>query len=218
MNQSTALEALTPIAAEQAGFVTSRQAGLVEVPPMLLVQLARRGALRRVRRGVYEFAYGRASHPHQDLVAAWLAVEGDELPWRRSRDPRALVSHQSAAALAGLGTIIPGLPEITTHRRVGNRPGVRFHTAPFDARDWAWRSVGDVLLPVTTAPRTIVDLLLDNEEIDYLERAVVQAFRDPDEAREQLTSVSRRRRHPKRTQKLLADVGALVAGARWDTP
>lgn len=185
---------------------------------MLLVQLARRGALRRLRRGVYAIAYGRASHPHEDLVAAWLAVDGDELPWRRTRDPRGVVSHQSAAALHGLGTIIPGLPEITTERRAGSRPGIRFHTAPLSSHDWAWRDVGDMRLPVTTPPRTIVDLLLDGEEIDYLERAVAQAFPAPDDARSELTSVARRRRHPRRTQKLLDDLLSLVAGAHRSAP
>ena len=150
MDRSTALEALTPIAAEQAGIVTSRQAKRVGVPHMLMVRLSRTGDLRRLRRGVYAMAHGRATHPHEDLLAAWLAVTSDELPWQRDVTPRGIISHQTAAALHGLGTIIPGWPEITTARQAGDRPGIRFHTAPFGPEDWDWLNVGEMRVPVTT--------------------------------------------------------------------
>jgi predicted transcriptional regulator of viral defense system len=211
MNRSTALETLTPIAAEQAGMVTSRQARRVGVPHMVMVQLSRAGDLRRLRRGVYAMAHGRATHPREDLLAAWLAVTGDELPWQRDATPRGIISHQTAAALHGLGTIIPGWPEITTARQAGQRPGIRFHTAPFDPEDWGWLDVGEIRVPVTTPGRTIVDLLLDGEELDYLERAVAQAFPGPEEAIDALVSVAHRRRRPTRTAKLIENLRSLVA-------
>jgi hypothetical protein len=158
-------------------------------------------------------AHGRATHPREDLLAAWLAVTGDELPWQRDATPRGIISHQTAAALHGLGTIIPGWPEITTPRQAGERPGIRFHTAPFAPEDWDWLDAGEMRVPVTTPARTIVDLVLDGEELDYLERAVAQAFPGPHEALDALVPVARRRRRATRTAKLIESLRSLVADA-----
>ena len=70
---------------------------------------------------------------------------------------------------------------------------------------------GEMRVPVTTPARTIVDLLLDGEELDYLERAVAQAFPGPDEAIDALVSAARRRRRPTRTAKLIDSLRSLVA-------
>lgn len=107
---------------------------------------------------------------------------------------------------------------IPTERQAGARPGIRLHTAPFGPDDWSWRHLTEMRVPVTAPARTIVDLLLDGEEVGYLERAVGQAFPGHDAALEELLSVARRRRHPSRTAKLLRDVRALADGAGAPTP
>jgi predicted transcriptional regulator of viral defense system len=217
MDQSTALELLSPIAAEQGGLVTARQAVRVGVAHMTLVVLARRGLLRRLRRGVYAVAIGRASYPQEDTLAAWLAIDGGALPWQREQIPvGAVVSHASAASLLGLGTIIPSLPAITTQSQVSPHLGIQLHTAGFRSDDWTWWPIAETRLPVTTAARTIIDLLLAGEEIDYLERGIVEAFPDRSSAREALAAAASRRR--KRAVKLCADVDALLEGIGWGRP
>lgn len=215
MDRRSALRVLSSVASEQAGFLTARQARLVDVAPGDLVRLHRSGDLLRHRRGIYEISYGRPTNPHQDLIAAWLSVDGGELPWRAAPIPRGVVSHQSAAALHDLGTIIPGLPEITTATQIKRKPDMRLHTARFVTADWSWFDLGGIRVPVTTPERTIVDLLLDGEEIDYLERALTQVFRDRERAEDGLISVALRRRGPSRRNKLIGDLRSLVGGAGW---
>ena len=212
MKRQEALEQISAIAADQGGLVTSRQAHRRGVAHAVLAHLADRGLLRRLRRGVYAVALGRASSPQEDLLGAWLALDGGTLPWERQR-PRALISHASAAALHGLGTIIPTLPELTTERQAGRREGILTHTAPFGDEDWRWMAVADARAPVTTPPRTIIDLWLAREEADYLEQAITQAFPDQETARaELLGALSRRRR--KVGPDLQRELQRLLAGIR----
>jgi predicted transcriptional regulator of viral defense system len=172
-----ALKVLSATAAEQGGMVTSQQAARQGVEHPVLVHLAGRGLLRRIRRGVYSFALGRASSPQED------------------DHPRAVVSHASAAAIHDLGTIIPTLPELTTSRQAGRRDGIAIHTAPFTPDDWAWTLLADARAPVTIPARTIIDLWLADEETDYLEQAISQAFPAPERALDELgRALARRRR------------------------
>lgn len=196
--------------------MSARQARLVDVAPADLGRLYRSGDLIRHRRGVYEMAHGRAANPHADLIAAWLSVDGGELPWGvAATTPRGVVSHQSAAALHHLGTIIPGLPQITTPIQAKRKPDMRLHTARVATADWSWVDLEGIRVPVTTPERTIVDLLLDGEEIDYLERALTQVFPDRERAEAELTSVASRRLSPSRRDKVIGDVRSLIGGARW---
>ena len=194
MRQPEAFRLLTPVASEQAGYVTSRQASAVGVPAWVMVELEKRGLLRRVRRGVYLVEPGRAPSPQEDTLSAWLALNRGKLPWQhREPVPSEVVSHSSAAALHGLGTIIPGLPELTVDRPV-NRPDIASHTHRLAPEDWEWVRIDDgVRVPVTTRARTIVDLLLAHEEMDYLERAVRQSFPDAKTARQALHAAAARR-------------------------
>lgn len=94
----------------------------------------------------------------------------------------AVLSHASAAALHGLGTIIPALPALTVPPEQG-RPsrglGLELHHARLTRDDWQWLTLRDGLrLPATTPARTIIDLLLVGEEPSYLERAVAEALAD----------------------------------------
>jgi predicted transcriptional regulator of viral defense system len=212
MKRQEALEQISAIAAEQGGLVTSRQALRRGVAHATLAHLADRGLLRRIRRGVYAVALGRASSPQEDLLGAWLALDGEALPWERQR-PGALISHASAAALHGLGTIIPTLPELTTERQAGRREGIITHTAPFGDDDWGWVPLADTRAPVTAPARTIIDLWLAREETDYLEQAVNQAFPDHETAHIQLLGALGRRR--KRVgPDLKRELRRLLAGVR----
>ncbi len=206
------LSLLTPVAAEQAGYFSARQAAGQGVSNQALVSLARRGVLRAVRRGVYLIEVGRAASRHEDLIGAYLELAGGALPWAPTA-PLAVVSHASAAALLEIGTIVPGLPEITVSRRsVRERADVLVHVARFAIEDWRWLRLDDGLrLPVTTAARTIVDLARSGEESDYVERAIRRAFADAEEARGALAAAAERLY--RRSASLRSRLDALVDGA-----
>ena len=90
-----------------------------------------------------------------------------------------VLSHESAAALQRLGTIIPGRPTVTLLPTSGRSPHVtdiEVRRASLRDDDWAWLDVGGLKLPVTTPARTIVDLLLDNQEPSYIVRAANEAL------------------------------------------
>jgi predicted transcriptional regulator of viral defense system len=198
MDRREKLERLTEYAAEQAGIVTSRQAARLGLRADDLVQLERARHLRRLRRGVYAFDMGRAASANEDLLAAYLAVNSDLTPWDRSgKDLRAVVSHGSAAALHGIGTVIAELPELTQReQRSRKQADMVVHTAEFTDADWQWLSVDGFQIAVTTPARTIIDLLVDGTELDYLRRAISDVYRERgyDAAAVELTDTLLRRR------------------------
>jgi predicted transcriptional regulator of viral defense system len=190
-----ALHRLRDTTADQAGFVTSAQARRTGVTGQMMDKLARRGLLRRVRHGVYTLELG-PHYPDETLASAWLAVDPKPFPWERAaQPPLAVVSHASAAALRGLGTIIPTLPDLTQTTQGSRREEIHFHIAPLHRADWDWLDANGLRLPVTTPARTIVDLLLDHEETDHLTRALHQTYESATTARDDLTAASERRKH-----------------------
>jgi hypothetical protein len=175
MQRSDALGAVLEAASEQGGYVTSGQAIRLGLARDDVARLVRSNDLRHVRRGV--FAMRHADDLHADEIAAWLHFARDRLPWERADPPRAVLSHSSAAALRGLGTIIPARPVVTlTSGRPPHVKDIETHRLSLRHEDWNWLDLGPVRLPVTTPSRTIVDLLLDGEEPSYVERAVAEAL------------------------------------------
>jgi hypothetical protein len=155
-----------------------------------------------------------AESRHADDIAAWLQLDGRQLPWERAGSPRAVLSHASAAASHRLGTIIPRLPELTL--RTGARHGsaasdLIVHRVPLDDQDWAWLESDDLPLPATTPARTIVDLELAGEERSYLIRAVREATSAGTITPDGLLDTARRRR--RRTAGLERDIAALLEAA-----
>lgn len=206
MTRTEAIQALSPIAAEQGGLISTAQVRLAGVDRHLVAELTDTGYVQHLRRGVYAFGTGHAPDRFEDIASAWLAVDGRRLPWERRDAPEALVSHASAAQLHGIGTIIPTLPELTEQRQRTRRGDIIVHVAGFTAEDWQWRRLDSGMrLPVTTPARTIVDLLLAEEEVDYLQRAVRDAFDDPGLARQTLVTALGRRRKPNAKQRRWAE-------------
>jgi predicted transcriptional regulator of viral defense system len=163
--------------------------------------------LRRVRRGV--FGMRHADERHEDEITTWLYFERDRLPWDREDPPRAVLSHASAAALHGLGTIIPARPTVTlTTGRPPRLDDIEVHRVPLRREDWTWLDVGPVTLPVTSPSRTIVDLLIDGEEPSYVQRAVDESLRRGIADRASIMDAARHRKGPskaleQRTEMLL---------------
>ncbi|MGD9573087.1 MAG: type IV toxin-antitoxin system AbiEi family antitoxin domain-containing protein [Thermoleophilia bacterium] len=175
MTRREALDRLIQISADQGGYLTTAQAARLGVERTVLSDLVRGGDLRRVRRGVY--AMRGTHHPHEREMAAWLSVERTLLPWEwHDGDPRAIVSHASAASFWDLGTIIPDLPSLTVRGAVP-KSRLEIHTSRFDRDDWQWTHPEILLrMPVTTPARTVVDLALAGEEPDHVLRAAREAM------------------------------------------
>jgi predicted transcriptional regulator of viral defense system len=209
MRRSEALEALLEAASEQGGYVTASQATRLGLARDDIARLVDFGDLQRVRRGVFRMRHADARH--DDEVAAWLHFERDRLPWERQRGTNAVLSHESAAALHNLGTIIPRQPTVTVLPESGRSP----HVTEIDVRraslhdeDWAWSDIGPLKLPVTTAARTIVDLLLDKQEPSYVLRAVREALAKGLTTPAKIMDAARRRKS--RNASLQARVASLL--------
>ncbi|GLZ43077.1 type IV toxin-antitoxin system AbiEi family antitoxin domain-containing protein [Actinokineospora sp. NBRC 105648] len=167
---------LSEFTAEQWGMVTSRQAGDLDVDGVTLLRLERAGYVDRVRRGVYAATTAAVTEARAEQ-AAWLALNAADAAWRRPPlDPDGgVLSHQSAARLHGLGELVNDRIAMTVPRRRTSRdPDLWFKTARLSDSDVV------VLdgLPVTTALRTICDLLdqhLDGSHLAMIIRDAVEA-------------------------------------------
>lgn len=148
---------MSAVAARQHGVISRR--GLRRIgltyPPIL--GLVHAGFLQPVHRGVYAVGHAR------------LAREGVWMAAVLAGGPTAVLSHGSAAALWRLAAP-PSLPHITTVAKGLRRPGIRIHSSNL-SRAERTRRAG---IPVTTVPRTLLDLA---GELDAfaLERALAEA-------------------------------------------
>ncbi|GAA3020885.1 type IV toxin-antitoxin system AbiEi family antitoxin domain-containing protein [Actinokineospora globicatena] len=176
MEAQRGLGLLGAFTAEQWGMVTSRQAGGVGVDGVTLHRLEKTGHLDRVRRGVYAATTAVRSGAREEQ-AAWLALDPGTPAWMR--EPLAVnggvLSHQSAARLHGLGDLVDDRITISApKRRTSRDPDLWFKTTHLDDDDVT--SLDG--LPVTTAVRTICDLLdqhVDGSHVAAIIRQAVEA-------------------------------------------
>jgi hypothetical protein len=161
MHSRDALLAIARYARGQWGMVTSAQATGVGVNYMQLKRMTEAGLLERVGTGVYVMIGGQAAATRNQAVkVAWLRLDPAVPAWDRSRlgPNSAVVSHGSAAALLRLGDLIdPDVEFIVTRRRTCRDPGVRLHHRALAGYEITWADG----LPVTTATRTLTDLLAE---------------------------------------------------------
>ncbi|GAB2824384.1 hypothetical protein GCM10027073_62940 [Streptomyces chlorus] len=157
MDRVEQLVTLSGVAADQWGLVTAAQAKALGLSAVQLMRLAEAGLLESVGRGVY--ALQAAGLPqHLEVKVAWLRLQPRVPAWERPLGGRdsGVVSHASACRLHGLGDIpAPDVEISVPRRRTTTEPFVRLRTASLEPADI---TVVDGL-PVTTAARTIVDLL-----------------------------------------------------------
>jgi very-short-patch-repair endonuclease len=152
--------AIAEVAAQQYGVIARAQLAALGLGAGAIDHRLRSGRLHRLHRGVY--AVGHAVLvPLAAEMAAVLAC-----------GPDTVLSHQSAAALWRLRPHDPGEVHVTVLRSgAQSRPGLRVHrTRSLDAQDLRARRG----IPVTSAPRTIIDLADTLSERD-LARAIAEA-------------------------------------------
>jgi len=207
MNGTRWLTIAAELATTQWGLFTTAQARAAGMHPKHLATLADAGAIHHVRHGIHRI-HGAPWHPHEDLRAAWLALDptrtADE---RLTEGPiTAAVSHRSAAKVLQLGDVDADLPEFTLPRRRQTRLNdQRFHVGTLTADD---TELVDGL-PVTTAARTIDDLaaaLLDGGHLaGIIHAAINTGHLAPAAAAAILDRHSRRYGHPRRNGQRLLD-------------
>ncbi|NJP74604.1 type IV toxin-antitoxin system AbiEi family antitoxin domain-containing protein, partial [Streptomyces sp. C1-2] len=175
MDRADQLAVLSGAAADQWGLVTAAQAKELGLNAVQLLRLTEAGLLENVSRGVYFLATG-AVPQHMDIKAAWLRLQPREFAWNRplGHPDSGVVSHASACRLHELGDIPAPEVEITVpRRRTTNEPFVRLRTASLEPADI---TVVDGL-PVTTAARTIVDLLQAKADGGHIGGVIAEAER-----------------------------------------
>ncbi|MDO4253537.1 MAG: hypothetical protein Q4C81_00065 [Kocuria sp.] len=163
-------------ASTQWGLVTTGQAQMLGVSRVVMNRLAADDVVQRVRYGVYALPSAGAE-PLQDLHAAWLATDR-----QRGAEERVMagvdvvVSHLSAAAVHGLGDVIPLHHEFTSEvRRQSAQDDVRFHRLTVPDKDIA---VVDGL-PVTSVVRTLSDVASSAVDFDHLAEMVRDGLSRP---------------------------------------
>ena len=164
---------MSPIAADQWGLITRRQAERAGVPPATFDRFVDDGGLvERVAHGVYRLTLA-PTPDHLELRAAWLQLATGTPAWERGPE-QGVVSHRSAAALYGIGDLPADRHEFTLPgRRQTRRPDVRLHQRPLEDRERAWLRG----LPVTRPARIADDLLRDNEGPEAVAQITADAIR-----------------------------------------
>jgi len=165
--------ALSDLAAEQRGLVTSRQATEAGIPKTTWERLIADGSvLERVARGVYRFVVVPPTD-HLALYAAWLQLAPAVPAWERRSD-EGIASHRSAASLYGLGHLPADTHEFTvTGRKQSRRPDVRIHQRAITAGEWT--RLGNLF--VTHPARIASDLLADQEDPESVGHVIADAIR-----------------------------------------
>lgn len=164
---------LTELAAEQEGLVTTAQAASVDVTRLELSRLVDKLLLERVTHGVYAFRV--SSDINQLIRAEWLALEpGMTARERRRRSDKGVISHTSATIVHDLGDFVEGPPEFTLPGRRQSRRDIRIHRGELTRADVT--SVDSVL--VTTAARTVADLVSDGHDLEHISRVVREALHE----------------------------------------
>jgi len=157
--------------------VTAAQARELGISRVDLNRLVHDGILERIETAdrVYRLTGSPPDPGLDDLCAAWLQLGEGMVDARRLREPDAVVSHRSAAAVLELGDLLADVHEFYSPVRRRLRCDdvhirVRAHL-PTDA----WNVVGG--LPVTTAARVVTDLLADREDESAVARVIQDALR-----------------------------------------
>jgi predicted transcriptional regulator of viral defense system len=167
-----ARKSLFDIAKTQAGYFTSRQAEQAGYSRRVQHYHAHRGHWYRIDRGIYRLVEYPSS-PHEDLIRWFL--------WSRAK---AVVSHETAAAVYEIGDVMPARIHLTvpTSFRKKVPACLIVHRADLPAEDVTrWNDVA-----ITTPLRTVMDLSGSWIETDALAAVVRDALRDGAVSRDEI--------------------------------
>ncbi|AJE85332.1 hypothetical protein SLNWT_4956 [Streptomyces albus] len=175
MDRGEQLRRIAEHAADQWGLVTAAQAKRVGLSAVQILRLAEAGLIENVGRGVYLLQ--AAGFPlHLEIKVAWLRLQPAAFASERPLGGRdsGVVSHASACQLHGLGDIPAPNAEISVpRRRTTTEPFVHLRTVQLEPDDITLVQG----LPVTTARRTILDLLRTKADGGHLGGVIADAER-----------------------------------------
>ena len=161
---------LYEIAETQLGYFTAAQVREVDLNTTILPQLANRGVIERVSRGVYRLSK-YPSTPLDSLMEAML------WPQARSGGPMGVISHESALAFFGMSEVSPSRIHITvpagTRVRRDVPPYLQVHRLTLPPDDI--RKVDGIL--VTTPERSLRDAAASHVGRSLLRQAIEDGAR-----------------------------------------
>jgi predicted transcriptional regulator of viral defense system len=164
------LDDLANIASSQEGFFSAAQAQEAGIPRQRLARLVSSGILERDKRGIYRFA----SYPDTENAELWRAVLWPNVSrsLRINKLGKGVLSHATALDLWNVSTINPAKLDITLPKHYRIRRGVpsvyRLHRVDLTDSDITF-ILG---LPTTTLYRTLLDLILDGREYQFVDEAL----------------------------------------------
>ena len=151
---------LFQLAVTQGGYFTAAQAREIGYSYQAQHYHAQHGNWVRVDRGLYRL-FGWPVGTHDDLIRWTLWAGG-----------RAVVSHQTALNVHGIGEFSPARVHLTAPRGFSKRSvGIVIHTAALDRADIEEREG----FRVTTPVRSLVDVASAGADGDQLDRAIEEA-------------------------------------------
>lgn len=162
-NQTARADRLYSLAESQGGYFTAADAKSVGYDYALQHFHVQRGTWTRVDRGIYRLKRF-PSGEYEDLIRWWL--------WSRKEGA---ISHESAAAVYGLGDILPSKVDLTVpmNFRKKVQQGVVLHKAKLSSSDTEMREG----VRITTPLRTILDMARQHLDPERLTAVVKDAVR-----------------------------------------
>ena len=161
---------LTDTAGYQEGFFSAAQAAAAGIDRYRLRRLVNAGLVERDVKGVYRFAnYAPTERAELWRATLWPSVSRST---KKGQLPLGVLSHGSALELYNVTTINPNKIEVTIPKSFRVRREIpklyRLHRADLN-RDEIDRREG---LPVTTLYRTLLDLITERREHQFVDEAL----------------------------------------------
>lgn len=165
------LEDLLPLAEQNDGLVTARQARALGIRDSVLARLTQRGKLERVARGVYRIPYFPADRLSQYREAVLWA--------RASQGPEQVaLSHETALGVYGISDVNPSRVHLTVPKdaRLRRRKPkwIVIHRGNLPPSDMATHEG----LPVTTVAKSVLDVMEATGRLGVARQAIKDARKE----------------------------------------
>jgi hypothetical protein len=165
---------LSVLAARQEGMITTAQANRSGIRTETLDHFKEAGLIVELDWDVYQLAWSKVGPRYAYPLAAWLGLRPQLFHWERlDGEPDAVLSHESACNLHGMGSVSTPAEVFTTPEEREAPRGTRIHVSRL-APDDIMICAG---VPVTTPRRTIVDLVRDWVEHGEIGNLLTDAVR-----------------------------------------